>query len=616
MLLGGRCFRFVVNCRRFFWVQPTIRRHLRPNSCLANIKYDGLPITETNTDLSLSRSQNNNLSVQRRCRTSIRMAVSNLAQDLLNLSQFLHTAEAERQQLFNRKSNLQRSYTCADDRDVKTRLLDEIKSLDNSIKELDRDVLRARQRQIPAFGFYIRLKRLHGRLPNPEPRLHDSADEDVALIRMSNATLAAILSLPAPTILEDLANYLLTTSLPITESSFLLMIHRLSSLRFASAARSAYHGLIAAGYAPTSPVAISLLLKLTTAICDRREFNRLQALLIQSDVSIDAYIYTGLVIGNLKLGNHRKAAQWFRDMTANNVEPSLQVLTGLLHDCGSRRDWQLGKEVWRALKDGHANAKLHIDAWAYKKMWRLCRRCEQRHATGELLKSALKDGIELEDVIQPQRTKYKSPPIRNTNKSPKLEDVQESMIKRDTRIAIGLSADKVERGTIQRKQVELRDACGDHYCISGIESRSFRDLLLTRARKRLDKLKINRTWKLRENLTRLAAAGQPELAMPLTAINHDGNKTRSYAIDDEHLSDVIEEESESVLSTWFLSSTSNNSAEAAQCASRRSGFSKSKPSPIYLRRPRKKGRGDPKVFRSFVVSLKKTACNCMRNTVQ
>ena len=355
----------------------------------------------------------------------LRMALDSLADDLLMLSHIISQKTVERQLLLNRKSSLFQKFKRTVEKDKRDYVLSEISAVSALIKAVEGKLLFTRQRRIPA-SYYVRLRRLHGHLPYPQPRRPNRKDDQSTLIRRSNATLIGLLSVPGPGVLQELAHFLLTTSLPITETSFLIMIRKLSALRLGSAARSAYHSLIAAGYSPTSPRALSFVLKLMPAIRDRREFLRLQTLLDVSNIPRDTYLYTQLIIGNLKMGSPTKAFQQFRAMISNGIQPTLQALTALLHDCGSRRNWQLGVEVWRALRLGEANMGFRIDLWAYQEMWRLCRKCGQAGSARQIMRAAEKDGFELEDLIHSRGRKTKSLAIRATNKMPELHDLENS----------------------------------------------------------------------------------------------------------------------------------------------------------------------------------------------
>jgi len=357
---------------------------------------------------------------------SLRIALDTLADDLLTLSYIILQRTTELQRLLNRKSGLFQKYSRIEEDDNRADVWSEIISVDTSIKDVERKLLHVRERSIPR-SYFIRLRRLHGHLPYPTSRRPNRKDDKSTLVRRSHATLVGLLSLPGPDVLQELAEFLLTTSLPITETSFLIMIQKLSNLRYGSAARSAYHSLIVAGYSPTSPRAISLLLKLMPAIRDRKEFLRLQTLLEVSNVPHDAHIYTQLIVGNIKMGSPLRALQQFRAMIANGFQPTLQALTSLLHDCGSRRNWQLGVEVWRSLGLGQAHLRFRIDLWAYQEMWRLCRRCGQQTPARQILMVARKEGFKLEDLIHARGRKTKSLPIRATNKMPELHDIANSL---------------------------------------------------------------------------------------------------------------------------------------------------------------------------------------------
>src|SRR5271170_5612254 len=195
-----------------------------------------------------------------------RKAVDNLAQDLLVLSQYLSKAKTTRQLLLNHKTTLSQQTSHRELDTITKPLRKNLSAIQESLDDLDFKILSARQLSIPTSIFTIRLKRLHGTLPYPKTRLSSSLSTRISQSRQSNTTLGALLALPTAHVIDNVAHFLLTTSLPITEKSFLLMIAGFSRLRLASAARSAYQNMIAAGYAPTSPIAMALLLKLTYPI--------------------------------------------------------------------------------------------------------------------------------------------------------------------------------------------------------------------------------------------------------------------------------------------------------------------------------------------------------------
>lgn len=548
MLLGTRCFPLIPLCSQIS-ASPRLQIRL---STYSTQRYGNDFYSLGHSSLTDAGESGPWQAEMKGRQYTLRTALDNLAQDFLDLSHYLSNAYAERQQLLNRKTNKYQlsSRLKDDDGDPKSSLLAEINTIEQSITNLDNQITRARQREIPTTSFYIRLRRVHGRLPNHQLPLAHSTTDALAGTRLSNAILSSLLSLPAPKILDDLARHLLTTSLPITENSFFLMIHRLSNLRLGSAARSAYHNLIASGYAPTSVQAISLLLRLTSSIRDRREFYRLQSLINKFNISHDAYIYSGLITGSLKMGSRSNAFKHFRAMIAEGIQPSLHVLTSMLHDCGSRRDWLLGAEVWRSMNLGQSDGRFQIDAWGYNKMWRLCRRCHQRNAAAQVLRSAVRQGFELEGILYYRRKKYKSLPIRNTNKSPELEDVQNSIERAfvDGVVFPGEARKPVGNDSLSMQR-SFREFNEDHRG----EKRSIQ------ARRRMDKLMLNRERTLRNSSSQIAELSQLDLAKPVTRTLENHADDLYHSKDkDEHLLDIIQEESISFLSSWFISSTTTS----------------------------------------------------------
>ena len=555
MLVGSRCFPLIVAYRCQFSTLPVRFSHIRISN--SSFKFDNeYNFRGHNSFSDKDESEYKQIELKRR-QDLLRTALDNLAQDLLDLSQYLSEAKAERQQLLNHRTDKsQIIYRLKDDNDdngPKTTLRAQVDAITKSIKRLDRGIRRARQWQIPYSSFYIRLKRVHKSLPTPPGQAFISSP---SRIRRSNAILNALLSLPNPELLDDLAQHLLTTSLPITEHSFYLMIHKLSSFRLGSAARSAYHNLITAGYSPTSPRAVSLLLKLTLSIRDRREFFRLQSLVSKSNISLDPYIYSGLITGNLKMGSPTNAFGHFRSMITEGFQPSLQVLTSLLHDCGSRREWSMGAEVWRSIKVAQSNQRFHIDAWAYSSMWRLCRRCEQKHAASEILSSAAKEGFDLQEIIQQRRKKYKSQPFRRTNKSPELIDLQHSM-ERTLTGGVGEDAQGKMVGHLWGKQLSFRDSKYIQ-CRPSLRFQSLATRPSVAARRQVDELMLKKTRTLTKSTSNVAEFIQLDIASPLNGISKC-HADSSYPLTsmDEDLLDILQEESAYCLSTWFLSATTS-----------------------------------------------------------
>jgi pentatricopeptide repeat protein len=353
----------------------------------------------------------------------LRSALDSLAQDALDLSKYLAEANRQRQHLLIRRLRATQSYKGTKKEAKKAQIRDKMTSIDNAVRDIDRNITHARQKQIPKTRFYIHLKRLHGNLPYPELRKYESEAHKAEGLQRSHMALHRMLSLPTPTLLDDLAHHLLTTSLPFSQRSFLIMIRRLSDLRYGSLAKSAYLQSSVAGFAPDSSKAITLLLKLTVAIGDYREFRRLRRLLGQPGVRRDTYIYTALIVGCLKLGFPENARGYFRRMMNDGIHPPLQALTHMLHDCGSRRRWNLGNEVWRVIKDGQARAEFKVDALAYHTMLRLCRKCDQLAVARDILREASDDGENFQNIVRRPYKTYASP-LRQSNKTPTISDLR------------------------------------------------------------------------------------------------------------------------------------------------------------------------------------------------
>jgi hypothetical protein len=547
MLVGNRCLRCIALSLPF----PTAaslstQSRPRPFSTSPN-NYD--PQSHNYGQNSVSLLPQSQHSAPPNDSGNLRMALDSLADAVLMLSHIISQLTAERQLLLNRKSGLFQKYKRIVEKEKKLVLLSEVNSVNASIEAVENKLLYARESRIPV-SYYVRLKRLHGNLPYPKPRRPNRKDDQSTLIRRSHSTLIGLLSLPGSNVLHELAHFLVTTSLPITETSFLVMIQKLSVLRFGSAARSAYHSLIAAGYSPTSPRAISLMLKLMPAIRDRTEFFRLQTLLDRSNISHDAYIYTQLIVGNLKMGSPTGALQQFRAMIASRFQPTLQALTALLHDCGSRRNWQLGIEVWRSLGLGQTNLRFRIDLWAYQEMWRLCRKCGQQTSARQILRAAKKDGFKVDDLIHTRGRKTKSLAIRATNKAPQLRDLKNSLKEPPLKIddfTRQVIRDAVLTPSRSRQTLipPLESSLKSSSTLSEIPSSQYRQAVekMMLAKYRKSSPTISSSWMEESNT-----------AIPLS---HD-RRSPTYCQGrdwDENLSDILREAAETFLSEWSVLST-------------------------------------------------------------
>ena len=100
--------------------------------------------------------QHQNIETKRR-QSLLRIALDNLAQDLLDLSEFLSQAHAERQQLLNIKTDKLQLFSRlkGDDSVSKAALVEQINTLKQSIQDLEKRIVKARQRKVPWSNFYI-----------------------------------------------------------------------------------------------------------------------------------------------------------------------------------------------------------------------------------------------------------------------------------------------------------------------------------------------------------------------------------------------------------------------------------------------------------------------------
>jgi len=370
---------------------------------------------------------------------------------------YLSKLKIERQMLLNRKSDLGQVYKRVSDVDQIRRLPDDLANLGRAIQSLDAKVIDARKHGLPVAEsrFYVRLKRLHGHLQDPKPHgVPITSNKFYKTILSGNMRLSALLSLPVVNILEELAHFLLTSSFPFTEESFFIIIKKLTVLRYPSMARSAYHHLIAAGYTPTeNPKEIPRLLRIASVINDKRDFHRILRSVKRSGISIDRYTYENLIIGFLKMGKGPQAVEQYHAMLSDGIQPSLSLLTYLLHDCGTHRKWSLGKEIWRMIKVRQLQGNLIPDKWVYYEMWRLCKRCARYSVARDIREEALEDGIDLKDIGNHPAPKRQ--PVRQSNKAPELLHYYDSFRNRNFQEALSVSGRMLGRKPSKRELINV-----------------------------------------------------------------------------------------------------------------------------------------------------------------
>jgi hypothetical protein len=525
---------------------------------------------------------------------SLRKALVNMAQDMLDLSEYLFNAHTVIQTLCDHKSTLRQLYiqTSNENTELKNELEMKIESIDQSLMRVKNETLQARQRDFPATEsrFYLRLKRIHARLPYSQIQYITPGKDEDWQNRQNKITLKALLSLPMPNLLEELALHLISTSLPFDQGAFLTIIHQLSRLRYASAARSAYYHLIAAGYPPDSRKAISVLLMLTQSIGDEGEFARLRRLVLTSQMVHDAHTYGALIVGSLKLGHTTNAKRYLRAMLCAGISPTLEVLTTLLHDCGNRKNWKLGMDIWRTLKD----KGISMDALCYHEMWRLCKRCGQVSMARDVYSEAVQDGFEPRDFTR--RPPVKQHPIRPPNKAPVLYDYEQSVYSlflsansRRDRLTLsttvnytGSQSERQSFDRLNRRGFEAEGRVPDsvsglfkkggplqhqHFVVRpGQESWtrfltefsavSMRFSAVAKAQERLRNLESQRRKKFPQHLfslRRIIDSPPPEPVV-IKLRGHPTHSPLAGTIDDEHIFDIIQEASSDFFATINLSS--------------------------------------------------------------
>lgn len=360
-------------------------------------------------------------STQKRTSSNLRRALDDIAQDLLSLSDSLSKTKAERDAVHVAGNCLRQTLFRAIDVDIKLRIRKEAEALDRNVQMLDQKLLNARRNEIPTMAFYVRLKRLHGRLPHPKAARSRNMTEAI-LHDINLSMIKKLLSLPTPDLLYSLALHLLSTPLPFSEECFNVMLYRLSLLRYTSAARSVYRNFLSSGLSLNMSKPVALVLALNSSIGDWEDFSHLQILIDSSDLKSDVLANCALITGNLKSGRTEDAWQRFANMLANGMTPGLPVLTRLLHDAASRRSWRRGLQIWKIIEFGSHRGIYEIDPWAFYEMRRLCRRCGlgsvARFIHDDTLRSRLNLGI---------FGHRKRLPVRPSNKSPELIDIHNAI---------------------------------------------------------------------------------------------------------------------------------------------------------------------------------------------
>jgi hypothetical protein len=542
---------FAVNCPSWFSRQQwQFRRQFSPSAPLTAVKSIAYPHSQEEV-------------MRPSLHPKLRGALVNLAQDLIDLSEYLATADSVLRTLHNQKSRLGRLYIRApeEDTDSKSNLKSEMEKIDELVESMRNQINNARQHELPPSEarFYLRLKNLHARILFPKIQYHTPGKDGDWEVRQTENALTALLSLPMPNVLQELALHLLSTCRPFSQKAFFIMVRQLSGLRYASAARSAYFHLINAGYPPDSPKAISLLLTLAPFISNHKEFTRLRKLVAQSNMAPDAHIYGALVAGSVKMGHTTNAKRYLQAMEAAGITPNVQVLTILLRDSASRRHWQSGEKTWQLLKASSIKSGASIDALAYHEMWRLCRRCRQIPMARSIFREALGAGFGPRDITM--RPPIKRHPVRRPNKFPALRDFYQSIqslvlsshMPQDPRENAISHLPKI-RQVLQSVRYSSRQPVPAHW----EEMMSF-SIYAEPQLKRLQTAEPLRHRRVQQPPFSLqnTISNEPPEPVQLSFPGLFGPSLPTGGIDDEHVSDIIEEASQEFIASAIRMSTNS-----------------------------------------------------------
>lgn len=105
----------------------------------------------------------------------------------------------------------------------------------------------------------------------------------------------------------------------------------------------------------------------------------------------DQGVYCSLIKGTLKFDDNKKAMGSYVDLIREGHEPTVEILTTILHQCCENKDWRSGLMVLQKIRTiGGANLQ------TYRWLLRLCQKCQD----GQRFKKSLADGIRC-GVISP-----------------------------------------------------------------------------------------------------------------------------------------------------------------------------------------------------------------------
>lgn len=99
-------------------------------------------------------------------------------------------------------------------------------------------------------------------------------------------------------------------------------------------------------------------------------------------------VYSSLIKGTLKFFDEEKAMGYYIDMIRDGYEPTVEILTIILHHCCGREDWKAELGVLQKILD-IAGGNLHT----YRRLLQLCQKCQDGQKFKEKLAAGVRHGI-------------------------------------------------------------------------------------------------------------------------------------------------------------------------------------------------------------------------------
>jgi len=108
------------------------------------------------------------------------------------------------------------------------------------------------------------------------------------------------------------------------------------------------------------------------------------------------HIFGALIHGTLKFFGTSIAMRVYLQMIGAGWEPNVVILTSILRDCQSRRDWKEGQAVWQQIRDISGK----ISDRAYLWMLQLCRVCKRQTVYDEIKEELIRQDMSVSFLQQ------------------------------------------------------------------------------------------------------------------------------------------------------------------------------------------------------------------------